>query len=78
MADPADDPDRAAMLSSLGLALRILLERTADRADLDAAVTVGQRAVAAIPTDYPDHAICAPPTRTIDNAGPRNGAESSA
>ena len=37
-ATPADHPDRAAMLSNLGAALRTRFERTGDRADLDAAI----------------------------------------
>ena len=56
-ATPADHPDRGAMLSNLGGALRARFERTGDPADLDAAIEVGQQAVAASP-DRPPRPRC--------------------
>ena len=53
-ASPADHPGRAAMLSSLGIALQTRFERTGDRADLDAGIAACQQAVAATPADDPD------------------------
>jgi hypothetical protein len=55
-ADPSDHPDRAVMLSNLGLALLVRFERTGDKADLDEAVRAGMDAAAAIPADNPDRA----------------------
>jgi hypothetical protein len=46
----------AAMLSNLGIALRRRFERTGTGADLDEAITVGRAALAATPTDHPNHA----------------------
>jgi hypothetical protein len=50
---PADHPDRAAMLSNLGGALRTRFASTGDQADLDTAITAGQQALAAAPAGYP-------------------------
>ena len=45
------------MLSVLGDALRLRFERTGQQADLDQAITTGQEAVDAIPSDHPDRTM---------------------
>ncbi|MGD0603235.1 MAG: hypothetical protein ABSA53_06505 [Streptosporangiaceae bacterium] len=45
-ASPADHPDRAAMLTNLGIALGTRFERAGDLADLDTAIDLFQQAVA--------------------------------
>jgi tetratricopeptide (TPR) repeat protein len=46
---PADDPDRAKLLSNLGIALQQRFEHARDPADLDAAIDLLRQAVAASP-----------------------------
>jgi CHAT domain len=53
---PASDPDRAAMLSNLGAALRTRFERGGVLADLDRAIELGEQAVAATPVGHPNRA----------------------
>jgi hypothetical protein len=53
---PAHHPDRAGMLSNLGIALRARFEQTGARADLDAAIAAGQEAADTIPAGHPDQA----------------------
>jgi tetratricopeptide (TPR) repeat protein len=50
---PDDDPDRAKMLSNLGIALHARFERAGDPADLDAAIDLLRQAVAASPAGDP-------------------------
>jgi hypothetical protein len=53
-ATPADHPDRPAVLSNLGGALRTRCERTGQLADLDEAITALRDAVDGTPADHPD------------------------
>jgi len=53
---PDDDPDRAKVLSNLGIALQTRFQRVGDRADLDAAIDLFGRAVAASPAGHPGRA----------------------
>ncbi len=50
---PDDDPDRAKMLSNLGIALQERFQHARDPADLDAAIDLLRQAVAARPTGDP-------------------------
>jgi hypothetical protein len=52
-AGPDDHPDRALMLSNLGIALQSRFQWVGDRADLDAAIDLFRRAVAASPDGRP-------------------------
>ena len=51
-----DDPDRAAYMVNLGVALLRRSERTGAQADLDKAIEMTREAVAATPADQPDRA----------------------
>jgi tetratricopeptide (TPR) repeat protein len=54
LATPADDDDRAARLSNLGLALRIRSERYGDNHDLERAVTAGVASVTTASANSPE------------------------
>ena len=49
-----DHPNRAGILSNIGLALRARFERAGQLDDADAAIKAGRDAVAATPADHPD------------------------
>ena len=53
-ATPTGHPDRPAVLSNLGAALRALWGRTGDLGALTEAVQAGRDAAAATPTGHPD------------------------
>ncbi|KAA9379164.1 tetratricopeptide repeat protein [Microbispora cellulosiformans] len=55
-ATPADHPERAGMLSNLGIALRTRFERTGAMTDLNEAIQRQHQAVQVTPTDHPDRA----------------------
>ncbi|MEO3749414.1 tetratricopeptide repeat protein [Streptomyces sp. B6B3] len=54
---PTDNPNQAAMLSTLGIALQGRFESTGDQTALDEAITTGRAAVEATPTDHPNQAV---------------------
>ena len=51
---PPGHPDLPAILSNLGITLRVRFGRSGDTADLDAAINAGQRAVDLTPPGHPD------------------------
>ncbi|MFF2131679.1 CHAT domain-containing protein [Streptomyces olivochromogenes] len=53
---PADHPDRAAVLSNLGVALGARFEQGGPATDLDAAIEAGQEAIQATPVGHPNRA----------------------
>ncbi|MEU6408167.1 tetratricopeptide repeat protein [Microbispora sp. NPDC046933] len=53
-ATPADHPQRALCLSSLGIVLLTRFERTGAMADLDEAIQRGRQAVQLTPADHPN------------------------
>jgi hypothetical protein len=53
---PADDPERAGILSTLAATLVHRFEETGARADIDEGIEAGRAAVAATPANHPDRA----------------------